>query len=240
MRYSHLTFAALMLAGATPAFAQDVTDPAPPITISGGAAVVSDYRFRGFSQSNEEAAIQGSIGIEHESGFYLGTWGSSIGFANGTEIDFFGGYATEVAPGIGFDIGATYYAYPGGGADVDIIEPYVALTGELGPVSTKLGLAYAPAQESLGDESSVYIYTDLGTALPGTPIALSAHLGYAESDSFLGGPDGDVFDYSIGASVTYSALTLGVAYVNTDVDESLGKEALGADGGVVFSLSASF
>ena len=57
------------------------------ITITGSATVVSDYRFRGFSQSNEEAAIQGGFTIGHDSGLYVGTWGSSIGFNNGTEID---------------------------------------------------------------------------------------------------------------------------------------------------------
>ena len=40
------------------------------ITITGSATVVSDYRFRGFSQSNEKAAIQGGFTIGHDSGLY--------------------------------------------------------------------------------------------------------------------------------------------------------------------------
>ena len=73
-----------------PAFAQE-EEASDGITTSGNATVVSDYRFRGFSQSNQEAAIQGGFSISHDSGLYVGTWGSSIGFANGTEIDVFGG-----------------------------------------------------------------------------------------------------------------------------------------------------
>jgi len=211
------------------------------ITITGGATVVSDYRFRGFSQSNEEAAIQGTFTIAHDSGFYLGTWGSSIGFAGGTEIDVYGGFAKEIAPGLTGDIGATVYLYPGANG-ATVVEPYVALTGTIGPASVKGGVAWAPGgQNSLGDNSAIYAYTDIGVAIPDTPVKLKAHLGYADSDSFLGGLDGSVFDYSVGVDFTWKALTLGVSYVNTDAPKTLGyKEAVGADGAVLFSLGAAF
>ncbi|KTE31885.1 MULTISPECIES: TorF family putative porin [unclassified Sphingopyxis] len=211
------------------------------ITITGGATVVSDYRFRGFSQSNEEAAIQGTFTIAHDSGFYLGTWGSSIGFNNGTEIDVYGGFAKEIAPGLTGDIGATVYLYPGVN-NTTVVEPYVALTGTIGPASVKGGLAWAPGgQDSLGDASAIYAYTDVGVAIPDTPIKLKGHLGYAKSDSFLGGLDGEVFDYSVGVDFTWKVLTFGISYVNTDAPKTLGyKEAVGADGAVLFSLGAAF
>ena len=233
---------ALALAtAATPAFAQDQTDPPSAITITGSATVVSDYRFRGFSQSNEEAAIQGGFTVAHESGFYIGTWGSSIGFNNGTEIDVYGGYSKQIAEGLTGDVGATLYVYPGA-ADTSVIEPYVSLTGTLGPASLKTGIAWAPAgQVSLGKDSGVYVYGDLVVGVPRTPIKLKAHLGYSESDSFLGGADGEVLDYSIGADFTWKALTLGVSYVNTDAPRAFGyKEAVGADGAVIFSIGAAF
>src|SRR3546814_11641049 len=73
---------------ATPATAQDDNSG---ITITGSAAVVSDYRFRGVSQTGEEAAIQGSIGISHERGLYAGVWGSSVdlGATDGVAFDDF-------------------------------------------------------------------------------------------------------------------------------------------------------
>src|SRR3546814_13032776 len=83
------------------------------ISISVTATVVSDFLFRGFSQSNEEAAIQGGFTISHDSGLYIGTWGSSIGFANGTEIDVVGGYSHELVPGLTADNGPTLYLHPG-------------------------------------------------------------------------------------------------------------------------------
>ncbi|MBL9069109.1 MAG: hypothetical protein JNM03_03880 [Sphingopyxis sp.] len=211
------------------------------ITITGSATVVSDYRFRGFSQSNEKAAIQGGFTIGHDSGLYAGTWGSSIGFNNGTEIDVFAGFAKEVTPGLTADVGATLYLYPGVN-NTTVIEPYASLTGTVGPASIKGGIAWAPGgQNSLGDASAVYLYSDVGVPLGDLPVKLKGHFGYAKSDSFLGGLDGDVIDYSVGVDFTWKVLTLGVAYVNTDAPKLGGyKEGVGADGAVVFSLGAAF
>lgn len=240
MRKSILGLTAVLLATvATPAFAQD--EDTSGITISGSATVVSDYRFRGVTQSDEDFAIQGGITASHESGFYIGTWGSSIGsWGGGTEIDFFGGFAAEVVSGVTVDIGATYYWYPSGTGDTDVIEPYISVSGDIGPVSAKVGLAYAPEQDSLGDASSVYTYLDLSTAIPTTPFTLKGHIGYAKSDSFLGGDDGKMVDYLIGIDASWKNLTFGIAYVNTDWKKSLGKEGAGADGAVLFMLGAAF
>ncbi|MFZ5748915.1 MAG: TorF family putative porin [Pseudomonadota bacterium] len=241
MRFSMISLGALMLATATPAFAQEETSPPEPVTISGGATVVSDYRFRGFSQTNEEATIQGTFTISHESGLYVGTWGSGIGFANGTEIDLYGGYSTDITDGVGIDVGATVYLYPGA-SNSTIIEPYAKLKTSIGPASLTTGIAWAPGgQDSLGGDSGVYVSGDLGLSVPGTPLSVTGHAGWAKSDSFLGGLDGEVFDYSIGVSASWKALTLGVAYVNTDETTTGGwKEGIGADGAAIFSLSAAF
>src|SRR3546814_10286722 len=51
----------------TPAFAQE-EEAAGPLTLSGGIAVTSDYRFRGISLSNEKVAVQPTLTVNHESG----------------------------------------------------------------------------------------------------------------------------------------------------------------------------
>lgn len=240
MRYTKMILSAAALLATTPAFAQDTGDTSG-FSISGTAAVVSDYRFRGFSQTGEEATVQGGFTVSHDTGLYAGVWGSGVSFANGTELDLVGGYKTEVVSGITADVGMTAYFYPGT-SDSTILEPYLKVGGSVGPASLTVGFAWAPGgQNSLGDDSAVYFSGDLGVAIPSTPITLTGHMGYAKSDSFLGGLDGDVFDYSIGASVTWEALTLGVAYVNTDAPTTWGyKEGVGADGAAVFSLTAAF
>lgn len=241
MRFSKISLAALLLATtATPAFAQD-EESSDGITVSGSATVVTDYRFRGFTQTGEEATVQGGITVSHDSGVYAGAWGSGINFANGTEIDLFAGYSHDFG-GVTADVGATFYLYPGT-SGATIVEPYLKLSGDLGPVSVTSGIFWAPSgQTSLGGASSIYLSTDVGFDIPNTGVSLSGHIGYADSNSFLGGyDDGKVFDYSIGLSTSWKALTFGVSYINTDTTKAFGiKEAVGADGAVVASIGASF
>ncbi|MDX3899972.1 MAG: TorF family putative porin [Sphingobium sp.] len=243
MRKSIIGLSAVaFVAMAAPAFAQD--EPTDGFTISGSVALTSDYRFRGVTQNQENFAIQGGLTVSHESGFYVGTWGSNIDFGGtgegSAEVDLIAGYAFEVTPGWKLDGGVTYYWYPGNdkGTKFDIVEPYLSISGTLGPIGTKLGVAYAPDQGSLGDNSSVYVYNDNSFAVPSTPFTLKTHIGYTKSDSFLGGPDGDALDWLGGIDTTWKNLTLGVAYVNTDWKGV--KNAAGADGTVVFSLTAAF
>jgi uncharacterized protein (TIGR02001 family) len=67
---------------------------ASPIT--GNMSLVSDYRFRGLTQTFEEPALQGGFDYAHPSGIYIGNWNSSISdnFYAGSplEMDFYGGY----------------------------------------------------------------------------------------------------------------------------------------------------
>jgi uncharacterized protein (TIGR02001 family) len=248
MRKSIIGLSAVsLLALATPAMAEDEM---PAIKITGSAALVSDYRFRGFSQSGENAAVQGSININHESGFYVGTWASSISFAGNTEIDLYAGYTKAVAPGVTVDVGLLYYLYPKkGGGPTDFFEPYVNLTGAIGPATVKIGVNYAWAQSALGDNSAIYFHAEPSIAIPGTPLSLDAHVGYAVSDAFPGGYGADhhVWDYSIGGAIAYKNLSFGVHYVDTDEQRyrsaplaGTGAEDVGADGAVIFSLTASF
>src|SRR5262245_6966550 len=71
--------------------------PASPHTFTGNMAIVSDYRFRGISQTFKQPALQGGLDYSHSSGFYVGNWNSNIdegaGFPSGNlEMDFYGGW----------------------------------------------------------------------------------------------------------------------------------------------------
>lgn len=229
---------------AAPAAAEDLGGG---FSVSGGATVVTDYRFRGISQTGEDPAIQGSLTISHESGFYLGTWGSSIDdyVAGGSdqEIDLIAGFSTEVASGTTIDVGAIYYYYPGAekivpGLDSDFLEPYVSISHTLGPVTAKVLAAYAPKQSALsvgaGKEDNFYLAGDLSAGIPGTPISASAHLGHSFGPSYL--TIGDEYtDWSLGLSYATGPLSFGVSYVDTDTS------GVGiADSTVVGSIGVSF
>jgi uncharacterized protein (TIGR02001 family) len=244
MKYQ-IACAALALLSSAPAFAQEEAEG--PITVSGSVALVSDYRFRGVSQTDKGMAIQGGITATHESGLYAGTWASNLagwGQFGGSnmELDLFAGYAIPLG-GATLDVGLTWYMYPSGSDKTDFAEPYVKLSSEFGPVKGLLGVAYAPKQQALGNwcsdaactvadpgdkEDNLYIWGDVSGAVPGTPVTLKAHLGYSDGNPGLGpngtsvAPTGKYLDWLVGADVAIpgTPLTLGVAYVDTDIKRS--------------------
>jgi uncharacterized protein (TIGR02001 family) len=216
------------------------------VTIAGSAGLASQYRFRGISLSDEDLAVQAGLTASHASGFYVGTWGSNLaGFGtfggSNLELDLFGGYKMDLG-GATLDAGLLWYLYPGTDG-TDYAEPYVSIAGALGPASAKLGLAYAPEQEAIGDEDNWYVFGDLSGAVPGSRLTLKAHLGYSTGNSTLT-PVGDYLDWLVGVDMTWKSLTFGVAYVDTDIG---GADAAAAafdrdivDSAVLLTLSAAF
>ena len=218
--------AALLAPHAGPALAQD-SDQA--LTISANVGYVSDYRFRGVSLSDEDFALQGGIDVEHESGFYVGTWGSSIESFNGSEmeLDIYGGYATELS-GTSFDLGLLAYTFPGGD-NADYYEIYTSAGRTFGSVDVTAGFAYIPSQSNVGDQDNIYIYGDLGYAIPDTPISVAAHLAFED------GAFGDKRKHwSLGATYEFKSLAFNASYIDTS------ESGAGFDSTIVFSVSASF
>lgn len=216
----------------------------PAITVSGAATLTSDYRFRGVSQSDEGMAVQGGITISHESGFYVGAWGSNLagwgtfGGAN-MELDLIAGFKFPIGEGT-LDAGLTWYMYPSGASNTDFAELYAKLGGTLGPVGLTATVAYAPSQEALGNwdpvgptvdpgdkEDNLYLAGDATYAIDGAPVTLKAHIGYSDGNPGLGpngtsvAPTGTYFDWSLGIDVVpIEHLTLSAAYVDTDISEA--------------------
>jgi uncharacterized protein (TIGR02001 family) len=116
--------AALLLAG--PALADGLpgkgkaaapqTYDARPCSTSASVGVTSDYVFRGVSQSNENAALQG--GVDFTCGrFYAGVWASSVYASEAVaEVDLYAGFKHTTGP-VNWDLGFIYYTYPGESSD---------------------------------------------------------------------------------------------------------------------------
>lgn len=241
-----LASAALPFAAA----AQDVPEPAA-LTITGSAGLVSDYRFRGVSQSGGDPAVQAGITATHESGFYLGAWGSSINFTRlgaapvygSMELDLTGGWTREIASGLTADLGLGWYTYPGGHVGkADFLEGYGSLATTYGPARLKLGANYAWPQVSLAGTRNLYVYTSADASIPSTPLTLSARLGYQDgplSAAWIasGGARHTGWDWSLGASATvFGRLTLGASYIGAS-----GRSLDGvSNDAVVGTLTASF
>lgn len=231
----------------TPALAQDDAPAAQSdLTVTGNVSLVTDYRFRGVSLSGGDPAIQGGITLNHSSGFYVGAWSSSLQSTpvyGGQELDIFGGWTGEVASGLTLDAGLLYYLYPNGHlGDANYWEPYVSLSGSLGPARLKVGAAYDWKQKGLLDNAgnkadNLYVYGNLDVGVPGTPLTVSGHIGYTDGVLspcyYCAGTatfnDKTGWDYSIGASATvFGPLSAGISYtgvsgasVNDYTDDAL-------------------
>ncbi len=246
MRKSILGLSAVALVAlSAPALAQDA--PTSSLTVTGNAAVVSDYRFRGISQTDKRFALQGGITVSHASGFYASVWGSSIDdyVANGgdQELDLIGGY-TKTFGAATVDVGVLYYYYPGsGGVPTDFVEPYASIKGTFGPATAKLTVNYAPKAKALsvgnGKEDNLYVAGDLSASIPNTPVGVSAHLGHSYGPSYLTIGKGYT-DWSVGATYTWTHLTFGVSYVDTNKDLYSPSGRNVSKAGVVGSITASF
>jgi len=122
----------LALAALTLATGAVFAQAAPATTLTYNVGVVTDYRYRGITQSRNEAALQGGVDYAHKSGFYVGAWASTIkwiadysynantgGTRTGTditgnvELDLYGGYKFDLAKDVTMDVGYLRYQYQG-------------------------------------------------------------------------------------------------------------------------------
>jgi uncharacterized protein (TIGR02001 family) len=215
--------------------------------LSANVGVVSEYLFRGLAQSNG-AAVQGGLDYAAESGFYVGTWASTINFASatgsGAEVDVYAGFGGE-AGGTSYDIGVIYYWYaeedePGPqDPSLNTFEVY----GSLGFGPFTLG-AYAALGDyfgALNPDGSVAdgAYGVSGElSLPMTDVlALDAKValhGGEGNEAFT--PDGDSYiEYVFGVSAESEAgLGFGLHLIATDIDNDDPKAVI--SGGYSFSL----
>ncbi|GAB4060645.1 TorF family putative porin [Uliginosibacterium sediminicola] len=107
--------------------AADAAPAASDWSFPATVGVVSDYIFRGQSQSWGKPSLQASVEADHASGIYVGTAFETVSSqwlpgAKG-ELDFFGGYRNKIADTVGYDVGAVYYTYPGGNWKDSVFSP---------------------------------------------------------------------------------------------------------------------
>lgn len=222
------------------AVALSFTALAAQAEITGTAAVTSDYKWRGISQTSGDPAIQGSIDYAHESGFYAGIWASNVDFGDccdeNAEVDLIVGYGGGET--LTWDVGAVYYWYPGAD-DLDFPEIYAGLGYEW--FSAKLWYS-----NDFGnyDESAFYLEGNGEWELPAN-FGLTAHLGYSDGDGIDAAYGQDnYFDWSVGVSYTLGNFDLGLAYVDGSdletLDGTLPDDISNSEGTVVFTVSTAF
>lgn len=197
-------------------------DPASSLAFNVG--VVSDYRYRGISQTRLKPALQGGVDYSY-GGFYVGAWASTIkwikdaGASKGSmELDLYGGYKAPINDTLSYDVGVLRYQYVGnklgdvaGFANANTTEVYGALT--FGPATAKLSYALSDTFGNVDSEGSYYFDLSAGFDI-GAGFMLTPHLGYQKIEN------GDLYSY-VDYSLTVSkevvpGLTVSLAAVGAN------------------------
>lgn len=209
---------ALVLSGLVAAPAMAIAADSPH-SVTGNLSLVSDYAFRGVSQTNEDPAIQGGFDYAHTSGFYLGTWASNVdgGLYPGASLewDFYGGYSGKISDDLSYNVGLLKYYYPGNDIDADTLEAYGGVTWKW--LNVKLSYSLSDSLFGVQDsDGSTYLEANANFEL-GSGFMLGLHVG----DTNVKGPNGgglDYTDWKIGVTKEIGGFNVGLAYVDTDID----------------------
>jgi len=216
---------ALLVALAAPLHAQE-TPPADSVTFN--AALASDYRYRGISQTRLQPALQGGADWTHSpTGLYAGTWLSTIkwtkdaGGGGDIESDLYAGKRGQLSADVTYDVGVLGYVYPANGlkdvpgsADANTAEVY----GQLG-----YGPAYVKYSAALTNlfgftDSRHSRYLDAGANIDlGNAFTLNLHAGrqdvrHHDAASYT--------DYKIGVTKDLGFASVAAAFVGTNADET--------------------
>lgn len=213
--------------------------PASAHTVTSNVGLVSNYLYRGISQTGGKPALQGGFDYAHASGFYAGAWGSNISWisdpaasptptviASGAslELDTYAGFKGGFAGDFSYDVGFLRYNYPGyyvaGATKADTNEIYGALGWKW------VTLKYS---HSLGDtfgmkeaKGTSYVEMNVSYSLADAGVTLGAHYGKqtykgtAADAAKAGGFDPTYSDYKLSASKDFSGYVVGLAYSSTN------------------------
>ncbi|MBI5429776.1 MAG: hypothetical protein HY938_04880 [Nitrosomonadales bacterium] len=225
-------------------------------TPSSNVSLVSNYLYRGISQTGAGPAIQGGFDVAHSSGAYAGVWGSSISWLGdsgvpnaGTELDTYLGYK-GAAGDVGYDVGYLRYNYPGeyavGAVKADTDEVYAAVSYSI--VSAKLSYALGDTFGVSKAKGTTYAEINVSYPVADSGVSLGAHYGRqaykgTTADALkAGGSDPTYADYKLSVSKDFSGYVLGLAYSSTNAEKGAGQfyHVLGKDlgkGTAVLSLS---
>lgn len=234
MKLMLAALAAAMTLGAAPVYAQEAAAPAAS-PLSFNVSLTSDYRYRGISQTRLKPALQGGADYAFDSGFYIGTWASTIkwikdgGGDSDVEIDVYGGYKTEIAKGLTLDVGLLQYLYPSNklNPSANTLEVYGALS--FGPVTAKYSHSTTNLFGTPNSKQSGYL--DVSATFDiGEGFSLVPHIGHQQVKR---NSAASYTDYSLGVTKDYAGFTFGGAIVGTDADgfytgkgKDLGKTSL--------------
>jgi uncharacterized protein (TIGR02001 family) len=200
----------------------------PDNEVTFNAALTSDYRYRGISQTRLKPAVQGGADyINNPTGFYVGTWLSTIkwtkdaGGGGDVEIDVYAGKRGELAKDVTYDVGVLTYVYSSNGlsgvpgfVSANTTEVY----GQLG-----YGPAYIKYSHALTNlfgfvDSKKSGYLDIGANIDaGNGFTANLHAGHQKVEN---NSAASYTDWKLGATKDFGVVTGALAVIGTNAGKS--------------------
>ncbi len=192
--------------------------------VSANVTLTSDYLFRGVTQTNDGAALQGGFDYAHGSGLYAGVWASNISWlvdsaaydSSSLEVDTYLGFGGSITEDVSYDVGFLRYNYPG-----EYVAPQItADTDEFyGSVSYKwVSAKYSRSTTDLfgNPDSEGSTYTELNGSydIEDAGISVGAHYG---KQTVANDSASDYADYNLSVSKDFSGYSVSVMFSNTDI-----------------------
>ena len=261
MRKSLITVAVLgALSASSFVFAAE-KETKSDFTTSGSVGLFSQYIFRGLTQTDRDPALQGNFDINHSSGLYLGMWGSNVswprdqyGIGNqnandqspyksggSLEIDIYGGFKSDIGKtGLGIDLGALQYYYPGkenpanlgGNPKLNTTELYGAINyhwvqAKISGVVSKDAWGFGKYGDGSGNDADGTYYAELNANVPigeymGGPKGLTGIFHIARQD-FKGAANeaASYNDWRLGLQNAFdNGIVVGAYYTDTNIKDT--------------------
>lgn len=205
-----------------------------PGEFSGNVAISSDYPFRGISQTDEEASLQGgldvSFPITDEISVWAGSWASNVNFGDGDEaqleLDIYGGASLAIGD-FGFDVIALYYDYPGsrGSLSYDYWEFGPSMSYDFGVAAASVNYMYSPnffagTNDGHAISGGIEVPVPDGVLPDWVSVGISANVGgqhIGRNDDF-GTRDYTFWD--AGGTISVFGIDVDLRYFDTDLDDT--------------------
>lgn len=207
-----------------PAVAQEAATAKADQEVSFNAAVVSDYRYRGISQTRLKPALQGGADyVNNANGLYVGAWASTIrwtkdaGGDGSVELDVYAGKRGQLGDTVSYDVGVLTYIYPSndlknvpGFVNADTTEVYGQLG--VGPAYIKYSHAVTNLFGFVDSKNSGYL--DVGANIEaGEGFVINLHAGHQKVKN---NPASDYTDWKLGGTRDFGVVTGALAVVGTN------------------------
>lgn len=229
-------------------------------SFSASLAFVTDYAFRGISQTQRQVALQPSLTYETAEvgeavrlNGYVGAWGSNVAFPPTSafvEIDIVAGVRASALNGkLTADLGYVRFNYPGAAASafLDYNEVGLVVGYDFGVAMLQGALRFSP--NLFGNSGDAwYKWGSLSVPLSflrvGDNVAFRVFgsLGnqYVERFSIYGIGGDNYWDWQVGLGVKAWGFDLSIAWVDTNLTPATCGNTLNCEPRAIFSISRTF